>query len=176
MAVIFYQWLFASLLHLVAPSYGHIAAAAPSRHPFYISVTEINHNSQAKMLEVSCKMFADDLEKTLEQNYKTSLDITDAKYKAVADKLIADYVKKHLALTADNKSTVLQYVGYERDKESVYCYFEVDNMPTVKKLDITNTLLHDFNTGQINIMHVIVNGRRQSTKLDYPDKQASFSF
>ena len=178
MVALFYKWFFISLLHLLVPftntkSTGHHPTAA---HPFYISVTEVNHNSKDQTLEISCKMFADDLEKTLEQDYKTSFDISDAKSKATADKLIADYIKKHLSFVVDNKNAVLQYVGYEKDKESAYCYFQIDHIPAVKKLDITNSLLFDFNTGQINIMHVVVNNKRQSTKLDYPDSKVSFRF
>ncbi len=157
---------------------GHSLTAPKGRspHPFYISVTEINHNSKDKVLEISCKMFAEDFEQTLEHNYKAELDLSNEKYKATVDKLVTDYITKHLHLIVDGKAVPLQYVGFEMQKESVYCYFQVNNIISLKKLDITNSLLHDFNDGQINIMHVVVNGKRQSTKLDYPDKQASFSF
>jgi hypothetical protein len=47
---------------------------------------------------------------------------------------------------------------------------------SVKKIDIANSILYDFNEGQINIMHVMVNGKRQSLKLNNPDKQASLTF
>jgi hypothetical protein len=67
-------------------------------------------------------------------------------------------------------------VGYETDKESVYCYFEITNLASVKQLDAVNSLLHDFKKEQINIMHVTVGGKRQSTKLDYPDTKANFRF
>lgn len=145
-------------------------------HPFYISVTEISHNSKDKTLEVSCKMFADDFEQSLENNYKTVLDITDTKNKAALDKLIADYITKHLAIAADSKIAKLQYIGFEKEKESVYCYFQADNIASVKKLDIYNNILQDFTNDQINIIHVTVNGKRQSTKLDFPKKQAAFLF
>src|SRR5438067_957342 len=61
-------------------------------HPFYISVTEINHNAKDKTIEISCKMFADDFEQILEKNYKTQLDIASDKDKASFDKLIPDYM------------------------------------------------------------------------------------
>jgi hypothetical protein len=46
----------------------------------------------------------------------------------------------------------------------------------LKKLDVIDSLLQDFTSDQINIIHVTVNGKRQSTKLDYPEKAASFTF
>ena len=182
MATLFYKWLLFSVLPL-ALWHGNkeqvlstSVKAEASFHPFYISVTEINHNAKDKILEISCKMFADDFEQILEKDYKTQLDISSDKDKASFDKLIPDYMTKHLSLKVDGKPVKLSYVGYEKDKESAFCYFQVDNVASLKKLDITNSILHDFNDTQINIMHVVVNGKRQSTKLDYPDTAASFSF
>ena len=66
--------------------------------------------------------------------------------------------------------------GFEKEKESAYCYFQVENVSSLKKLDANDSILHDFTSDQINIIHVMVNGKRQSTKLDYPATNASFSF
>ena len=81
-----------------------------------------------------------------------------------------------MTIVIDGKLAKLTYVGFEKEKESAFCYFQVEGVGAFKKLDVMNSLLHDFNDGQINIVHVVVNGKRQSTKLDYPDRQASFSF
>lgn len=144
-------------------------------HPFFISVTEINQTA-AGSFEISCKFFADDFEQTLEAASNTRLDINSAKDKASFDKVMPDYINKHLQLTADGKPIKLSYVGYEVEKESAYCYFEVSGLPAVHQIDAVNSLLHDFKKEQINIMHVTIGGKRQSTKLDYPDTKASFKF
>lgn len=145
-------------------------------HPFYVSVTEITQNASARSLEVSCKFFADDFEETLQNAYKVQLDVTAESERPTFDKLIPDYVTKRLRMMADGKPLKLTYVGYERDKEAVYCYFEVTDQPLVKNLAVMNTLLHDFKPEQINIMHVSIGGKRQSIKLDYPSDKAGFKF
>ena len=68
------------------------------------------------------------------------------------------------------------YVGFETEKEASYAYVEVDNVNAVSKVDIYNNLMYDMFDDQVNIMHVISGGKRESTKLTYPDKQASVSF
>lgn len=151
-------------------------SAVDALHPFYVSVTEVSHNTSEKSLEISCKFFADDFEHTLEKANKVQLDITTEKDKALFDKLIADYINKRFALTTDGKTAKLNYIGYEKDKESVYCYFEVTNLPSTKRLDVTNNLLYDFTQEQINIMHITINGKRQSSKLNYPETKAAFQF
>ena len=92
------------------------------------------------------------------------------------DKLISDYIKRHLQLKADNKAVNLSYLGFEIDYDAVNAYLQVDNIAGVKKIEVDDSLLHDMFSDQISIIHVIVGGKRQSTKLDYPDTYASFSF
>lgn len=145
-------------------------------HPFFISVTEINHNVKDKALEISCKIFADDMEETLKKNYKTSIDISNEKQQLQIHKLLADYLQKHLQITADNNPLNLKLIGYEKENESIFCYLEATNIVSVKKMNITNSILHDFTPQQINIIHVIVDGKRQSIKLDFPNKEAILSF
>ncbi len=145
-------------------------------HPFHVSVVEINHNAADKTLEISCKIFTDDFEKVLGQNYKTKVDLINPPNKTTMDTLVKKYVLSHLSIIADGKQVLLSYVGFERESEAVYSYVQVDNVATVKKIDITNNLMHDMFTDQINLMHVIVGGDRKSTKLDYPNTKTSFSF
>lgn len=145
-------------------------------HPFHVSVVEINHNAVDKTLEISCKIFTDDFEKVLTQNYKTKVDLINPPNKTAMDTLVKRYVLSHLSISADGMRVKLSYVGFEHESEAVYGYVQVDNIPTVKKIDVTNKLMYDLFTDQINLMHVIVGGNRKSTKLDYPETNAVFSF
>jgi hypothetical protein len=147
-----------------------------SSHPLYVSVTEINHNAAEKSLEISIKVFPDDLEQILEKNNKAQLDILAEKDKSRFDQYIPSYFDKNLLLTVDGKQVKLSYVGFEIEKESAYCYFEVKNIASVKKIDVTNSILYDFNDTEMNIMHVTVGGSRKSGKVNYPEKAANFSF
>ncbi len=145
-------------------------------HPFYVSVTEMSLNSKTKSLEISCKMFAEDIEDVLKQNYKVPVDLSSDKMQLQNNKLINDYIQKHLSVKLDSKTAALQFVGFEKESESVYCYLEVVGVPAVKQVIVNDTILQDYKKEQINIIHVIVNGSRKSTKLDFPSNQASFNF
>lgn len=168
----FHHWLLLLLPLFVSTS----TFSKPHAHPFYVGVVEVNHNKASAALEVSCKLFAEDAQAVLEQQYKTKVDFSQPQQKATIDKLLNDYVHKHLALQADKKPLKLQYVGFEREAESLYCYLEADGVPVVKMLDVNNSLLYDFIDQQINIVHVMVGGMRKSFKLDYPKTDATFSF
>jgi hypothetical protein len=176
MAVSMFKWLlFGSFLMIGQPRPANNSTTS-NPHPYYISVVEVNHNAADKTLEISCKIFTNDFETTLEKNYRTKVDLVNPKDKATMDKLISDYIPKHLSFKVDGRPVNYSYVGYEKEDEAIYSYWQVDNIPSLKKLDITNSILHDFSDQQINIVHVTVNGKRQSVKLDYPGTVASFSF
>jgi hypothetical protein len=145
-------------------------------HPLHVSTTEINHNAIDKILEISCHIFTDDFETVLSKQFNTRADLSSANLKTQMDTLVKKYIKSRLQIKADDKTTVMQYVGFEKEDQAIYAYFEVDNVASVKKIDVTDTILHDLYDDQISIIHVLINGNRKSTKLDYPAKQASFSF
>ena len=69
----------------------------------------------------------------------------------------------------------LHFVGSENEEDGTWSYFQVNDVPTVKRIDAINELLYDGFNQQINIMHVTVGGQRQSTRLDCPGCQCKFS-
>lgn len=150
----------------------------PEAHPFHVSVVEINHNGPDKTLEISCKIFTDDFEKVLDQNYKTRVDLinTPAADRKRVDTLVKKYIDAHLSLTADGRPLKMSYLGFEHENDAVFSYLQVDGISSVKKIGITNKIMHDFFKDQINMMHVVVGGNRKSTKLDYPATFVEVSF
>ena len=171
MASSVYKWLVLPLLAIVVSS-----ARLPADHPFHVSVTEINHNSADKTLEISCKIFTDDFERILAKNYNTKVDLINPPDKAKMDSLVKKYVLSHLIVKANGKPVKMNYLGFEHETEAAYSYIEVENIPSLSKLEITNTILYDMFDDQIGIMHITVNGKRKSNKLNYPDKEMSFDF
>ncbi len=171
MAASVYKW---SLIPLLAVVFTSFSPVTP--HPFHVSVVEIEHNAADKSLEISCKIFTDDFENALAKRYKTKVDLINPPNKAAMDTLIKKYILSHLSIRANGKPVVFSYMGFENEKEAVYGYIEVESVSTVSKLEITNTLMYEEFTDQVNIMHVKVAGNRKSTKLDYPDKEAAFSY
>lgn len=168
MASILFKWLLAGLLVLHSPATTH--------HPIFVSVTEIEHNAQDKTLEISCKIFTDDFEKTLRQTYKTYVDLLKPKDKNSMNKLVADYVQKHLLIKVDDKLVALQFLGYEQQEEGIVSFYQANNIASVKKLDITDNILFEYKKEQMSIIHLTVKDKKQSTKLVNPEDKVSFVF
>lgn len=184
MAILFNKWLFALLIPTVIYPTGNEYEGKllgslyniRSTHPLHVSVAEINHNAGEKTLEISCKLFTDDFEKVLGMNYKTKVDLINPPDRPAMEKLVNQFVQGHLKIEVDGKPVQFHYLGYEKDNDAIYSYFQADDIPAVKKIEVTNSLMHELYSDQINLMHVIVGGKRKSTKLDYPEKETEINF
>ncbi|HTQ63875.1 MAG TPA: DUF6702 family protein [Puia sp.] len=173
MVITLCRWVFCGFLF----SLPHLNKNFPlHKHPLYVSVTEINHNAKDKILEVSCKIFTDDFENTLTKFSNTRINLSDQKAKAATDQYISAYIIKHLQLKVDGRPVSLQFIGSENEAEATWSYFQVNDIASVKNIDIMNDLLYESYETEINIIHVMVNGNRQSTKLDRPETKARFEF
>ena len=117
-----FQWLSISLIALL--------------HPFYVSVIDINHNTKEESVEMSIRIFTQDLEETLQKYSTAKIDMVHPSNKAVLDKQITDYIKQKLQLKINGQNANMQYVGYEIQLESVWIYFEVPKIKEIKKADI----------------------------------------
>lgn len=153
-----------------------VAACVSFFHPFYVSVTEITHNAKTQSVEISCRMFYDDLEHVLEKQYHTKLDIVKPANKDQLNKLLNDYIHQHLVIKVDGKVLNPAYVGYEIQEDGAWTYLEVKGVPKAQKIEVHDDLLFIEHAEQINMIHVTVNGQRKSTKLDNPAANASFTF
>lgn len=171
MAASVFKWLLLPLAGILLTS-----GKKPAPHPFHVSVIEINHNAADKTLEISCKIFTDDFEKVLAKNYKAKTDLINPPDKAAMDTLVKKYILSHLSIKADGKPVSFHYLGFENETEAVYSYIEVGNIATVKKIEISTNIMHDMFDDQVNIIHTMVGGKRLSNKLDYPNKETSFSY
>ncbi len=180
MAFSSYKWSVTALLFVAFSLFSGFSAqneAAALPHPFYVSVTEMEYNGAEKALEMSCKVFTDDFEKILVKATGGSVDIYHPKDKALLEKQIADYIKKHFVVKLDGKPVDLEYVGYEIEEQSTYSYFQVSHLGKApQKVEISNKIFYEMFDKQISIMHLSVGGNRKSTKLDYPATEAVFNF
>ena len=145
-------------------------------HPFYVSVTQIEQNHQTKTVQVSVRIFFDDLERALNNRYKSSVNILKPTDRKKTDLLIADYINSHLNIKVNNKLLALKYVGYEIEEDAAWCYFETDKQEQIQSFTVMNNLLYEQHPTQINMIHAIVNGKRKSSKLDNPASSVTFRY
>jgi hypothetical protein len=147
-----------------------------STHPIYVSVTEIQHNSKDKTLEISCKIFTGDFENILKSKSKSKINLLQPSDKKLMESLVDQYIQQHLKIKVDGKLKPMEFLGYEQNEDAIQSYFEIDNVANLKKLDVQDDILYEYKSEQISIIHVLVNGNRKSTKLLNPESSFSLNY
>lgn len=139
-------------------------------HPYHVGSVEFNYNVESKTFQVTGKFFLDDLENGLKRKYGEKLHFQDRSIEKQMDAALKKYMHEYLKLRVDGTFSELKYLGYEEDRESVLIYLESAPVPQPRKVEAAVSVLYNYFEDQQNIVHLIVNGQRQSTKLSYPDR------
>ena len=134
-------------------------------HPFHISMTEIKYNSKQKSLEISEKIFWDDLEVELNDFSKTKVNFLKPSNKEELNKLVKKYILEHTDIYVNGKKLPLNYLGYELEEDVAWIYIEVLNVPNPKTAEIKNSVLFKNFPGQQNIINFYKDKSPESLRL-----------
>lgn len=145
-------------------------------HPFYMSVCEFKYNAKNTVVEGTVKLFANDLESALTKLGHKQVDIVHPKDTVRLNKLLRDYLFTRLLLEVNGKNLKLDFLGFEREGESIWCFVEYKCSEEPKHIKVSNALLYDFLKEQINIVHWEIGGVSKSLKVTCPEKELFFDF
>ncbi|MFN8358065.1 MAG: DUF6702 family protein [Spirosomataceae bacterium] len=132
------------------------------KHAFHTSLTQIDHNPKEKSLEVSIRMFTDDLESTLSKEnngQRFRIENNDKN-----DPFVERYVRKHFKLTnAKGQSKAYTYVGKENEGDATWVYIEIPLQESdIQGFKLQQDVLVDAFDDQVNIVNVTFKGERKS--------------
>lgn len=144
-------------LHFLLMGLPALLGLRPGVHPIHVSVCELRLNEKTRAVEVSLKLYIDDLEATLQADGFPDLQIGTEKESDLADKAIANYIARHLRIEADGRGLQPVYHGKEitEDYLAVWCYVEFPNLAgDARACRIVNDMLMELYDDQKNIMDI----------------------
>lgn len=131
------------------------------KHAFHTSVTELQYNAKTKSLEISVRVFTDDLQTALTKengNKKVVLEKNDA-----FDALVQRYISKRFVLISPLKQRrAYTYVGKEQEKDATWIYLEMPIKESLKGTSILNEVLMETFDDQTNIVNIIYPQEKKS--------------
>lgn len=125
-------------------------------HDFHISNMECNVNTQDQSVEITLRIFIDDLESALEERGHRDLKLCTAKEDSLSEVYIANYLSDKLLLSINSvkKNHVMLGKEASEDLTAVWIYLSIENQTLVKSLDIENSILLELFDDQKNIIAV----------------------
>ncbi len=124
-------------------------------HPFHVSVSDINYKEDQKTLQISTRIFLDDLELAL-RTYTGSenLDITDENNWIFVNENLKLYLLEHIKLWNGKGSEYeINYVGAEIEDNVMWTYLEIKKIKKLRRVKVYNSVLHEVWGDQENLVH-----------------------
>lgn len=149
-----------------------IVLSSFTMHKFYVSVTEIEQNEKKERIEITSRIFIDDLEKVLEKNTQKKLKLATKQELPEAKKIVQDYVVSCLKLEINKKEKELVFLGSEYDNDVLICYLKANNSQKITTFGFQNKLLLDLNADQQNLVHTNINNNKKSFLLTKSEQNA----
>jgi len=152
--------------------------AVATAHPFKASVCEIKYNQRNHHLEISLKLFTDDLEECIEAETGTMLFLDTPREISDAGALIDNYVQERMRIRSAGGEVELEleYLGKEHDLGVTWCYFESEAIEFPRQLYIFNSIMSEMYPTQSNIVHIQAGEAQRSLLLGPGRKTGEVEF
>lgn len=135
-------------------------------HPVHVSVTEVEYSEKNKSLQITSRIFIDDLELSIQKQLKQeSLDILQPKNGVTTDQLVSAYLKDHLKFKLDGKPVKVNYLAHEIEDVAIICYLEIENVKKLRTLEVTDDVIQEIHADQSNLVHITYKGPVKSYRL-----------
>lgn len=139
-----------------------VLSSAFTFHKFYVGVFQVDYFKEKKAVQITARLFIDDLEKALHKKHNKHFYITTKDEVADANTYIAKYLDEKLKIKINNKIQTIQFLTKEQEDNIVICYLKINFKDKIKDLEITNNVLSDVFTDQQNLLHLNINGNKKT--------------
>ena len=136
-----------------------------SAHKFYVSVTQIDYVPSKKRVEITSRIFIDDLEKALTKKYNKKVNLTSTKELPEAEELIKSYLKEKIKVSINKKPQNIEFLAREVEGDVLILYTKIAVSKKINTFEIYNSLLTEVYADQQNIVHTNINSNKKSILL-----------
>lgn len=132
-------------------------------HKFYMGVFQVNYAAEKKMIQITSRIFVDDLNSGIEKKYHKKTFIGTEKETQEDVDLLKKYLSENFTIKVNGQPKVITFLSKEIESNDVLvCYSRIPAIEKFKTLEITNTVLTDWNAEQQNITHISAFGTKKS--------------
>jgi len=136
-----------------------------SFHKFYVAIYQINHEPKKKMIQVTARLFVDDVNDALEKKFGKKTFLAEQKETAEDEILLKKYLSEKFQLKVNGEKKTLIFHSKDLENNVLICYMSFKDVSKIKTLEVENTILTELYEEQQNIIQTNFNGEKQSLLL-----------
>ncbi len=150
---------------------------AETCHPVHFSVINMEYNESEEAFDISIKLFTDDLEKIIDYNNKTVLNLGKENQVKECNMLIDRYVKSNFVIVFDKKGVSKKLkqnkITVNNNDKATWIYYTLKSKKP-HKVTVRNTLLNDLYNDQKNLFIFTCKKFQEAKKFEKNDTNLQF--
>jgi len=155
------------------PSPTAVPAAAPAAvpvpataaHVFYVSIARVKWNVDDARLDISVRIFTDDLEEAIVAKGGPRLRLWTDQAHADRDRHVSAYLDSRLAFRVNGVDRQLTYAGMEDALDATACLVQIKGVGRVETIEVENRILIEMFDTQANVMRFEIGGEKKYVNL-----------
>jgi hypothetical protein len=134
-------------------------------HKFYVSIYQINYSTEKKMLQITSRLFVDDVNAVLFKKYGKKTFLGEKNESQEDVNLMKKYILDNFSLKVNRQLKPINFLSKELEGNVIICYYNIKDIPKIKTLEVKNSALIELNSEQQNIIQSTIYGEKQSLLL-----------
>ncbi|SHF78822.1 DUF6702 family protein [Flavobacterium defluvii] len=132
-------------------------------HKFYVGVFQVDYAADKKMIQITSRIFVDDLNNAMEKKYHKKTFVGTEKETPADVELLKKYLAENFSIKINGQSKPITFLSKEVESGDVLiCYSRIKDIEKFKTIEISNTILVDWSSEQQNITHISAFGTKRS--------------
>jgi hypothetical protein len=150
--------------------------SAMGMHKYYVAVFRLDHVPEKKVLQMTSRIFIDDLEAALSKKYKTKFYFGDKRELPAANDYLKKYLIENIAIKVNGRLQAIKFLGREIEDDILICYYTIPAGGKIKTVEVRNTSLFETFPDQQNIIHTNINRNKKSLLLTNDNQEGILEF
>ena len=134
-------------------------------HKFYVGMFQLEFVAHKKEIQITTRLFIDDVNVALEKKYSKKTFIAEAKESKEDQVFLQNYIAENFKIKINNQPKSFVFLSKEVDNNVLVCYFKIKDIPKVNSLQIENSIMMELFSEQQNIIQFNNNGKKSSLLL-----------
>ena len=140
-----------------------------SAHKFYVSICQLEFDSERKVFEIGQGIFIDDLEKVLSKaNGDIFIDVRTIPDDSL-NRLLENYLGDKITLRANGRPSEINFIGFERGPVVVWCFLESNKIKKIQNMEFGNSVLMEMFEQQEIIVNLKIDDFSKSYRLKHDE-------
>lgn len=134
-------------------------------HKFYVAIYQVNYAKEKKMLQITARLFIDDINEAIEKKYNRKSYLALEKETPEQVELLKKYIAEKFIIKVNGQQKTMVFLSKETEDNVLICYLKINDIAKITSLEVENSMIMENHFDQQNIIQANFNGSKRNLLL-----------